>query len=197
MGCGRFDYTQTDVTRYQVRGFRCLFFCRTRPLVLCRRRRVPRPRAPEISRRGRFWAQNGAFFGFSWRLQCQNLVKCPTRQAMHEERPTHEVKSESRRINARLRVIFFVPADSCSLQREALAWLILLGGLAGMSPSSELRSGAWLPGSLAGWLRGTTRQSPLEGVSFRAPHCYRSYDIVRKQTNGEFALDEREHICNH
>jgi len=91
----------------------------------------------------------------------------------------------------------YVPADSCSLQREALDWLILLGGLAGMSPSSELRSGAWLPGSLAGWLRGTTRQSPLEGVSFRAPHCYRSYDIVRKQTNGEFALDEREHICNH
>ena len=104
---------------------------------------------------------------------------------------------KSRMINARLRVIFFVPADSCSLQREALAWLILLGGLAGMSPSSELRSGAWLPGSLAGWLRGTTRQSPLEGVSFRAPHCYRPYGIVRKQTNGEFALDEREHICNH
>ena len=91
----------------------------------------------------------------------------------------------------------YVPADSCSLQREALDWLIPLAGLAGMIPSSELRSGAWLPGSLAGWLRGTTRQSPLEGVSFRAPHCYRSYGIVRKQTNGEFALAEHEHICNH
>ena len=142
----------------------------------------PRPPAPR-ARNFSPWPLLGSKWGiFGLRprtLQSKNLLKCPTRRAKVTKVLDHKMLASACLLHARV----YVPADSCSLQREALDWLILLAGLAGMSPSSELRSGAWLPGSLGGWLRGTTRQSPLEGVSFRAPHCYRPYGIVRKQTN--------------